>query len=181
VFSYDLIELARQSPREKFVMLCPHMLLVGAGILTEQRPRFRTEIPFVVDFGDRTRPSFQPRNTSIGGQMMGNTQMVFAVRKVQSSSANIISVGRVENNDIVVADDTVSSFHAFFEKTGEGNHLQLSDAGSTNGTWVGDTQLAKGTAPTPVRSGDTIRFGNVSLRLLDAGTFWDFQVHDAKR
>lgn len=63
-------------------------------------------------------------------------------------------IGRNLDNDIVIANDRVSRYHA--EITREDNELLIADAGSRNGVWLNGSRV---TAPTPLRSGDSIRLG----------------------
>jgi hypothetical protein len=63
-------------------------------------------------------------------------------------------IGRNLDNDIVIANDRVSRYHA--EVTREGGELMIMDAGSRNGVWLNGSKV---TAPTPLRSGDNVRLG----------------------
>jgi hypothetical protein len=63
-------------------------------------------------------------------------------------------IGRNLDNDIVIANDRVSRYHAEINR--EGNELMIVDAGSRNGVWLNGSRV---TAPTPIRSGDSVRLG----------------------
>jgi pSer/pThr/pTyr-binding forkhead associated (FHA) protein/Zn-dependent protease with chaperone function len=63
-------------------------------------------------------------------------------------------IGRNLDNDIVIANDRVSRYHA--EIVREGGELMITDAGSRNGVWLNGSKV---TAPTPLRSGDNVRLG----------------------
>jgi pSer/pThr/pTyr-binding forkhead associated (FHA) protein len=76
--------------------------------------------------------------------------------------AGMNSVGR-ENADVLIADATVSRRHA--RLTLEGGQLWVEDEGSTNGTRVGGEAVPLGERR-QAHDGDTLRFGNVSLRLV---------------
>ncbi len=95
---------------------------------------------------------------------------VLPVRKVQDTFPSMITVGRARNNDIVVPDALVSKFHAFFRLT-DGDWL-LADAGSANGTRIGDVALPPKGAPERVRPGDRVTFGVSAFRFVDAGGLW---------
>jgi len=98
--------------------------------------------------------------------------VVLPVRKVQTTFPSMITVGRAKNNDIVVSDALVSKFHAFFRQLDDGE-WGLADAGSANGTRLGDADLPAKGQPERVRPGDRITFGGVSaFRFLDAGGLW---------
>ena len=97
------------------------------------------------------------------------TYLTLPVKKNQSTLASMISVGRTANNDLVIEDVQISKFHALFRVRGD--VLALEDAGSVNGTKVGNVMLVKG-QPHGVRSGDRIAFGSVEFKLLDSGDAW---------
>ena len=48
------------------------------------------------------------------------------------SAGAMITLGRFENNDLVVPDDRVSKFHGYFQESNQG--WTFTDAGSTNGS-----------------------------------------------
>ncbi len=66
-----------------------------------------------------------------------------------------VSVGRLPDNDLQIEDDSVSSHHG--EITYDGNAHQLTDLGSTNGTFVNGEQVTEAT----LKSGDQVRFGQI--------------------
>jgi hypothetical protein len=105
-----------------------------------------------------------------GGPKAG--PVVLPVRKVQTTFPSMITVGRARNNDIVVSDALVSKFHAFFRQLENGD-WGVADAGSANGTRLGDLDLPPKGQPERVRPGDKIVFGGVSaFRFLDASGLW---------
>lgn len=100
---------------------------------------------------------------------------VFPVRRTgRSPFPNFISVGRAKSNDVIVEDESVSKFHAFFRRAENGQFV-LQDGGSKNGTHVDDEQVPDKTAggPTVVESGMRVRFGNVEMTFLLAPEFCD--------
>lgn len=93
---------------------------------------------------------------------------VAPVRKDPSSNMflGMITLGRAENNDIVIAHERISSFHAHFRE--DGARLMLADSNSTNGTEVNGIRLTPHSA-VEVRPNDLIRFGEeLTACLLDA-------------
>lgn len=94
--------------------------------------------------------------------------LIFALRRQEASPHAFISVGRIPGNDVVLRDETVSKFHAFFRESAAG--LELQDGRSRNGTFVDDQPVAaRGAGPgVAVAAGRVIRFGSVSCVLLDA-------------
>ena len=70
-----------------------------------------------------------------------------------------VRIGTAPDNDLVVQDTTVSRYHAILEPSG--GRLLLKDLGSTNGTFVGDSQIRE----VFLRPGICIRIGRTTLRL----------------
>jgi hypothetical protein len=99
---------------------------------------------------------------------------ILPVVRHPSSELAFVSIGRLDGNDVVVSDVTVSKFHAFVRDVG-GQQL-LQDAGSHNGTFVNNTRIAARKAGDPVvlHSGDTVRFGSVQTNYLDVAGLHGF-------
>jgi pSer/pThr/pTyr-binding forkhead associated (FHA) protein len=112
-----------------------------------------------------------------GEEKTGDTGVyVLPLVKKPANQSGILRVGRGESCDIVVADVTISKLHAFvMENRGA---FELFDAGSRNGTFVGDTEVAaRGTgAATPLTPRAKVRFGSVTMTFLDAE-----QLHGAAK
>ena len=70
----------------------------------------------------------------------------------------VINIGRADFNDLVIADDSVSTSHAKLQRREE--VWVLSDLGSTNGTFVDGERIEGESVLSP---GATIRFGEVAL------------------
>ena len=70
-----------------------------------------------------------------------------------------ISVGRLADNTLQIEDASVSSHHADL-KLGDGGDYILTDAGSTNGTFLNGQELAEGDGR-PLQAGDKVTFGNI--------------------
>jgi pSer/pThr/pTyr-binding forkhead associated (FHA) protein len=74
--------------------------------------------------------------------------------------APVVTIGQGPQNDLVLADDSVSKTHARLEFILDG--WRLTDLESTNGTTVEGVRLAAG-VPTPLAYGSSVRFGGVRL------------------
>jgi hypothetical protein len=81
----------------------------------------------------------------------------FLVKRPGNPFSTFVAVGRAANNDLVLALETVSKFHAYF--TCDEGRWSLTDQRSTNGTQVNDQALEPSTAR-PLEDGDRIRFGD---------------------
>jgi len=75
-------------------------------------------------------------------------------------AGNVCVVGRDPGCDIVLNDSKCSRRHAVVEDGPEG--LVIQDSGSANGIYVNDKKVEKA----PLRPGDSVRLGEVTLRLL---------------
>jgi hypothetical protein len=71
-----------------------------------------------------------------------------------------LTVGRAEDNDLVLADSEVSRHHARFERDGAG--WLVFDLESTNGTWVNGENIQK----SAIAEGDDLAFGRVRFTIL---------------
>ena len=68
------------------------------------------------------------------------------------------SIGRRSGNDIPLADSSISRHHASLTRTDQG--WVIEDLGSSRGSFVNDLLV---TEPTPLRDGDSIRFGVITF------------------
>ncbi len=81
-------------------------------------------------------------------------------KKPGASFPDRITIGRTSNNDIVVADHSVSRLHAYIKR--QGNVWVVADAGSKNGSWLrGATLEPRRERPLISRVG--LRLGDVDL------------------
>ena len=71
------------------------------------------------------------------------------------------TVGRVEDNTFQIADASVSSHHA--EVLLRGTEVVIRDLNSTNGTFINNEKISEAT----LKSGQTLRFGQVEIKLDD--------------
>jgi len=112
-----------------------------------------------------------------GDRTAGVSVQVIPIRAAENSHTHLITVGRTSQNDVSMADISVSRLHAYFKRTKEGA-FQLHDAGSTNGTIVNDVSVyTKETGPpTDVKSGDSIRFGQIDVTFLEVEALRSYVV-----
>jgi pSer/pThr/pTyr-binding forkhead associated (FHA) protein len=86
-------------------------------------------------------------SAELGPSAVDGDATVHVVEKTKRNPfADMITVGRASNNDIVIADSEVSKFHAYFKRVSE---LRLFDAGSTNGTKIDGRGVGKEGSPIP--------------------------------
>ncbi|PZR04930.1 MAG: ABC transporter ATP-binding protein [Archangium gephyra] len=92
--------------------------------------------------------------------------LIFLVEKGTSTNnpfAMGVTVGRVESNDLVVDDGSVSRFHAWLQQDDRSGDWSLTDAESKNGTWVDGAQLSA-RQRVVLKDGATLKFGDVVMR-----------------
>ncbi len=162
----DYVQLALSSTRVAFVIASPYTFIVSDGTLPRMTGPHRTVPLEKVDvLATQEAPPVTDRD-----KLPGRAFMAFALRKVSDTFPHMISVGRTNNNDLVVPDMSISKLHAFFSHGPRG--FEVADAGSKNGTWVGGDLLGP-RQPRLVKLGDRIRFGRIEFTVVDAGACWD--------
>jgi hypothetical protein len=130
-----------------------------------------------LDVGKTTRPqrteifNGEEKTDSYTGPMPGSPFAAPLV-KVRETFPSMIMLGRTLNNDIVVGDTSISKFHAFF-RVGPGS-VEVADAGSRNGTFVGKRRLEPRGASATVQLRDQLAFGAVEFQLFDARGCWEW-------
>ena len=77
--------------------------------------------------------------------------------------AERMSVGRADDNQLIIADDSVSSHHGEF--TFDGSSWTLTDLGSTNGTKIGGSRVET----VNLAPGGAFQLGNVNCVFLGDG------------
>lgn len=82
-----------------------------------------------------------------------------------------IAVGRARNNDVVLRDDSISKFHAWFESDDQGG-LYVADARSKNGTKLNGQPLT-GADMEKIGIGDELIFGSVATILSSVDLLWE--------
>ena len=96
-----------------------------------------------------------------------------AIKKTGRSSVKIaVTVGRTLTNDLVINDDSISKIHGYFIVTSAGT-VSVIDAGSSNGTFVGDQAVpsqGKGN-PIELNSRTRVRLGRIAFTFLDCADF----------
>lgn len=82
------------------------------------------------------------------------------VKKPGASFPDRITIGRTSNNDIVIADPSISRLHAYLRRHGGG--WVVADGGSKNGSWLRGAPLEP-RRETPIATRGVLRLGDVDL------------------
>jgi hypothetical protein len=154
---------ASRLSRQQFVTQFPEPLLVGHSV---HELAGHTTLPV---------PSVSWEDTAVASNF-GAAQLatlVCSLRKVQKIFPRMITVGRTSNSDLVIPDDSVSKLHAFFQRLGDSNVFGLTDAESTNGTFLNDVRLTAHATPVAAPPGSRVRFGRIALTVMEGAAFWD--------
>lgn len=89
-------------------------------------------------------------------KILGASEIVFVAKTGRNPFANMITVGRAQNNDVILPFPSVSKLHAYF--THSGSRWSVTDQRSTNGTLVDDRPLPSG-GTVELADGARIDFG----------------------
>ena len=107
------------------------------------------------------------------------TLVIELAKHGSSAPANMICLGRAANNDIVIANNTVSKLHTYFVVSKDGAAYEVVDANSTNGTVVNNKRLVA-YKNKPLFNRDSIQFGpSIQMVYLTPEGFYDLlqQLH----
>lgn len=98
-------------------------------------------------------------------------------KKPGASFPDRITIGRTTNNDVVIADHSVSRLHAYVRQVGG---WIVADAGSKNGSWLGNEVLEPRREVALVQ-GAALRLGDVRLTFYRAAELFDLLGGDHDR
>jgi len=105
------------------------------------------------------------------GHRLDPRMPVIELRKARGGRAYEVYIGRSEENDVVILDETVSSRHArvILERAGV---FMLQDLDSTNGTALNQSPLLADRA-VELKDGDAIAFGDADYLFFTPGGLYD--------
>jgi hypothetical protein len=167
-FLADYVADARRLTVAAFRDRYGEAFLIHDAPLEKLKPSLRTKAASVaLMFGDKTNPAMPVTKEQV---------VVFPVQSTgRSPFPNFVSIGRADNNDIIIGHESVSKFHAFFRHADDGSFV-IQDGGSKNGTQlnyarVPDKNEAKAVT---IASGARVSFGLVQMTFLLVDEFWAF-------
>jgi hypothetical protein len=91
-------------------------------------------------------------------------------KKPGASFPDRITIGRTSNNDVVIADTSVSRLHAYLRRDG-GGHWLVADAGSKNGSWLRGVKM-EARKEIQLASRAVVRLGDVDLTFYTASDLY---------
>jgi hypothetical protein len=98
-------------------------------------------------------------------------------KKPGASFLDRITIGRTSNNDVVIAEHSVSRLHAYVRQA---HGWVIADAGSKNGSWLGEQQLEPRCEAT-LAPGAVLRLGDVDLTFYRSSDLFDLHGGDHGR
>jgi hypothetical protein len=98
-------------------------------------------------------------------------------KKPGASFRDRITIGRTINNDVVIAEPSVSRLHAYVRQA---DGWVVADAGSKNGSWLGNIALEP-RRETPLPPGTILRFGDVRFTFFRSEDLFDLLGGDHGR
>lgn len=157
-----LLKLANDMTEEAFCEFFPCPALVGSslfqGKMTQQRGDMEMTQLFRAEMGKET--------LSLHALERALFPFIRAARSV--SPQGVLAIGRSDDNDIVMDDQTISSHHARLIKRVDGFFLRDND--STNGTLLNGKKL--GQEPEKVNANDRVTFGRYEFTVLTRKTLY---------
>lgn len=136
--------------------------LFGRAFLVRFTGQLKARLPSLATPALGITPGIESETTS------DTMVVVHPLARRPSSEHPFVSIGRIDKNDVCIADESVSKFHAYVKESA-GSYV-LQDARSRNGTTL-DGALVPGRGlgdPLPLRSGQSMRLGGVDATFLDA-------------
>jgi pSer/pThr/pTyr-binding forkhead associated (FHA) protein len=157
----SLLDDARSLSREEFARRHPDAVLVVPLVQSKDATRITTRV-MRADPAERARRDALPFD------------FVPVKKSPTNLSNNLVTLGRTDTNDVVIASSEVSKLHALFMLDRASGLLTITDAGSTNGTKVNGRTLTPRTEAEPLRGGEELLLGTVKLVFHVPATLHDF-------
>jgi len=109
----------------------------------------------------QTRLTTQRKDAPLARELIsrGHQLPVMRLAKRTMGPEGQVRLGRSDDNDLVIPDETVSSRHAVFQAHGNGDTVSLQDLASMNGTHVNNSRLVVGKSVV-LFDGDVLAFGD---------------------
>ncbi len=143
-------------------------------LIWPQEADWMADAPFQFETYQGEYPNGEPSYISPGTESQIAKTLVVEIRKQASPApTNMICVGRAADNDIVLANHTISKLHSYFLASEDQELDEIVDANSTNGTMVNSTRLVA-YENHPLSNGDQIQFGpTIKMLYLTPQGFYD--------
>lgn len=163
--------------REEFLAAAAPAVLVRYRARTDPAIATSTRtitLDDVRDLVDETRPHGKLREEST------EMELYPLAKKPGASFPDRITIGRTANNDVEIADPSVSRLHAYVRHGRGSLSWQLADAGSKNGTWLAELRLEP-RREAELAPGAQLRLGDVVLTFYRAADLFELHGGDHGR
>jgi hypothetical protein len=139
----DFVKLCSYLAREEFLRRYAHpfLLTLSQDQDTNENPGFGTI-------------SGNIRKVLVDNEF-SNARVLLVTKRAANAFSMMVTVGRAENNDIIIRNGKVSKFHAYFNEIG--GQWALTDGNSSNGTYVNNERLVPNTRY-PISDGTDLSF-----------------------
>lgn len=128
----DYVEAAQKLPLATFGQQVDVPVLITA--LPDAGPSFQDAATRMLEEGERL-------NAPARARKLDHRASVHELRPPKSNRIGQVTIGRSEDNDLVLTDETISSRHAIYAPDPKTGRPTLQDQESTNGTWLNDKRL----------------------------------------
>ncbi len=146
----DYIDVAMTMDRDSFCKQLSDYILVTATRQFE--PSFQAAPTRMISDEERLSPVKKPP--------LDHKAKVMELRPQKPNRLNQVTIGRSEENDIVLTDETVSSHHAIFMPSPRTKKPTIQDYDSTNGTRINENPILPGRSVI-LHDGDLVSFGDM--------------------
>lgn len=105
------------------------------------------------------------------GKTMYLYEIFELVKAPDHANQEVVTIGRHNSNDVIIAKHPISKMHASFVRQPDGK-MFLTDVGSRNGVVIRGRKLVPN-QPTAVDFGDAVIMGNFAMTLIGAGALYE--------
>ncbi|MHC5039832.1 MAG: FHA domain-containing protein [Planctomycetota bacterium] len=157
-------QIVRDISRDEFEKRYPHPFLLGTGP-APTAPASRRAFQTMAGFQTADPPTSEAEK---------DLPVHPVLKSDRNSFRNMITLGRSDNNDIVIEHPSVSKFHAYLQADPKHIRYSICDADSRYGSFVEDRKLRPST-PRNLKGGETLSFGKgARYTYFPSGDFYDY-------
>ncbi len=157
----DYINMALTMDKDSFCQQVTGYVLVT--VTRQFEPSFQTAPTRMLSDDERLSPTKKPR--------IDHKAKVLDLRPQKPNRLGQVTIGRSEENDIVLTDETVSSHHAIFMPSPKTGQPTLQDYDSTNGTRINENPIIPGRSAL-LHDGDLVSFGDMMFLFYSSSGFF---------
>jgi hypothetical protein len=134
--------------------------------------------PFLIQMSQDLDAQENPGFGTISGNIkkilveseLTNCRLHFISKRPNNNFSMMITVGRAENNDIIIRNGKISKFHAYFNQIGDS--WAVTDGNSSNGTYVRGERLVPNTRFTIIDGTDLSFSQDLNYRFVSSASMF---------